>query len=160
MSKASEQAMDIIAGDLSDARVIRLLGVHLSNAQAHSPPESTHALDVGGLNAPDISFWAAWDGERLMGVGALRHLSPAHGEVKSMHTATEARRAGVGTQILVHIIAEARKRGYARLSLETGTKDYFRAARALYARHGFRECAPFHRYVPDPNSVFMMLDLR
>lgn len=151
--------MHISVGELSDPRVIQLIGVHLSNAQAHSPPESTHALDAGGLDAEDITFWAAWNDERLMGIGALRHLSPSEGEVKSMHTAAEARRTGVGTYILRHIIAEARKRNYVRLYLETGSMDYFRAARALYARYGFEECEPFGRYGPDRNSVFMMLAL-
>lgn len=151
--------MHISAGDLSDPRVIHLLEVHLSNAQAHSPPHSTHALDASKLDAEDITFWTAWIDARLVGLGALRHLSPSEGEVKSMHTATEARQTGVGTRMLRHIIAEAHKRNYARLYLETGAMEYFRAARALYTRYGFRECEPFGSYVPDRNSVFMKLEL-
>jgi putative acetyltransferase len=152
--------MHISAGDLSDPRIVHLLAVHLANAQAHSPPESTHALDASGLNSEDITFWAAWNDEQLLGIGALRHLSPSDGEVKSMHTAAEARRAGVGAGMLRHIIAEARRRNYARLYLETGSMDYFGAARALYTRYGFRECEPFDSYVHDRNSVFMMLRLQ
>ena len=46
-----------------------------------------------------------------------------------------------------------------RLSLETGSWPYFEAARAFYRRHGFVECPPFGDYNPDPNSVFMTLEL-
>src|SRR5207248_3478742 len=95
----------------------------------------------------------------LLGIGALKRLSPRHGEIKSMHTAAARRGKGAGSAMLEHIIASARACGMSRLSLETGSWDYFRPARALYARHGFRECPPFADYVPDPNSVFMTLDL-
>jgi putative acetyltransferase len=152
--------MRIIEDDLSDARVIDLLRVHLTGSRANTAPGSAHALDIAGLQSPDISFWAIWEGETLVGCGALRRLAPDHGEVKSMHTAQAARRTGVGSAMLRHIVAAARARGMSRLSLETGSWDYFRPARALYARHGFVECGPFADYVLDPNSVFMTLDLR
>jgi putative acetyltransferase len=129
-------------------------------ARAESPPCSSHALDLGGLRAPGISFWAGWNGEALLAVGALKRLSPEHGEVKSMHTAEAARRKGAGRAMLRHIVAAARTSGFSRLSLETGAQDYFRPARTLYRSHGFAECAPFGDYAPDPNSVFMSLDLR
>lgn len=151
--------MRIVPGGLADPRVVALLQTHLQSARAETAPGSAHALDLTGLQAPDISFWAVWDGESLLGVGALKRLSPDHGEVKSMHTAQASRRAGVGSAMLRHIIAAARAGGLARLSLETGSWDYFRPARTLYARHGFLECAPFADYRPDPNSVFMTLDL-
>jgi putative acetyltransferase len=95
----------------------------------------------------------------ILGIGALKRLSPDHGEVKSMHTARSARRRGVASAMLRHIIAHARKSGMSRLSLETGSWEYFRAAQEFYKRHGFIECAPFADYVLDPNSVFMSLDL-
>jgi putative acetyltransferase len=117
-------------------------------------------LDLKGLQSPDITFWTAWNGETLVAVGALKQLSEDHGEVKSMHTALAARRKGVGSALLRHIISFARSRGVSRLSLETGSWDYFRPAVALYRRHGFIECPPFADYVPDPNSIFMSLDLR
>ena len=116
-------------------------------------------MDLAGLRAPDITFWAAWEGERLVGIGALRRLTADHGEVKSMHTPEAMRGRGAGSAMLRHIIAAARERGYARLSLETGSTPYFDAARALYRRHGFTECGPFAVYCPDPNSVFMTLRL-
>ena len=150
----------IVLGDLSDPRVKDLLRIHFTTARAQTAPGSAHALDVAGLQAPDITFWTIWEDETLLGVGALKRLSADHGEVKSMHTAAPVRRKGAGSAMLRHIIAVARACGMAHLSLETGTWDYFRPARAFYASHGFVECPPFADYVLDPNSVFMSLDLR
>jgi putative acetyltransferase len=152
--------MQITLGDLSDSQVIDLLHYHLTNSRAQTAPGSAHALDLGGLQLPDITFWTAWNGETLVAMGAFKQLSEDHGEVKSMHTALAARRKGVGSAMLRHIISFARSRGISRLSLETGSWDYFRPAVALYRRHGFIECPPFADYVPDPNSIFMTLDLR
>jgi len=151
--------MRIIDGDFSDARVIELLRVHLASSRANTAPGSAHALDLSGLQAPGISFWTIWGDETLLGCGALKRLAADHGEVKSMHTAQEVRRKGIASAMLGHIIASARARGMARLSLETGSWDHFQPARALYARHGFVECGPFADYVLDPNSVFMMLEI-
>ena len=147
-------------GDLSDPRVLDLLQIHLTRARAETAPGSAHAVDVAGLQSPDISFWTIWDDRTLLGVGALRRLSSDHGEVKSMHTVESMRRKGAGSAMLRHIIAAARESGMVRLSLETGSWDYFRPAHAFYRRHGFVECPPFADYVLDPNSVFMSLDLR
>ncbi len=152
--------MRIVEGGLDDPRVIELLRVHLIRARAETAPGSAHALDLSGLRSPDVTFWSAWEGDLVAGVGALKQLSADHGEVKSMHTAEEMRRRGVGAAILRHIIAAARSRGISRLSLETGSWPYFAPARALYMHHGFVECPPFGDYRPDPNSVFMTLELR
>jgi putative acetyltransferase len=152
--------MQITLGDLSDLRVIDLLHYHLTNSRAQTAPGSAHALDLKGLQSSDITFWTAWNGATLVAMGALKQLSQEHGEVKSMHTALAARREGVGSAMLRHIISFARSRGISRLSLETGSWEYFRPAVALYRRHGFIECPPIANYVPDPNSVFMTLDLR
>jgi putative acetyltransferase len=149
--------MRIVEGGLDDPRVIELLHVHLLRARAETAPGSAHALDLSGLRSPDVTFWCAWEGDSLAGVGALKQLSAGHGEVKSMHTAESMRRSGVGAAILRHIVAAARSRGMSRLSLETGSWPYFAPARAFYARHGFVECPPFGDYRPDPNSVFMTL---
>jgi putative acetyltransferase len=150
----------ITEGDFNDPLVTDLLRVHFTTARAQTAPGSAHALDVAGLQAPDITFWAIWEDETLLGVGALKRLAADHGEIKSMHTAESARRKGAGSAMLGHIIAAARACGMSRLSLETGSWDYFRPARALYARHGFVECPPFGDYVLDPNSVFMSLELK
>jgi putative acetyltransferase len=152
--------MQIKQGHLSDQRVVDLLRVHLVKARMETAPGSAHALDLTGLQSPDVTFWTIWDGEALLGFGALKRLSGDHGEVKSMHTAEPMRRRGAGSAMLRHIIGTARAGGMVRLSLETGSWDYFRPARALYARHGFVECPPFADYVLDPNSVFMTLDLQ
>jgi putative acetyltransferase len=151
--------LHIVEGGLDDPRVIELLHVHLLRARAETAPGSAHALDLSGLRAPDVTFWCAWEGDSLAGVGALKRLSVDHGEVKSMHTAEGMRRKGVGAAILRHIVAWAQARGMSRLSLETGSWPYFAPARELYARHGFVECPPFGDYKPDPNSVFMTLVL-
>jgi putative acetyltransferase len=152
--------MRIIQGDFSDPRVIDLLHIHLTSARAETAAGSAHALDLTRLQAPDVSFWTIWDDETLLGVGALKRLSADHGEVKSMHTAQSMRGRGVGSAMLRHIIEAARGSGMSRLSLETGSWEYFRPARALYRSHGFVECPPFADYVLDPNSVFMSLDLK
>jgi putative acetyltransferase len=151
--------MQITLGDLTDSRVIDLLHYHLTTSRAETAPGSAHALDLKGLQSPDITFWTAWDGETLIAMGALKQLSGDHGEIKSMRTVAAARRKGVGSAMLQHIIAIARSRGMSRLSLETGSWDYFRPAVALYRNHGFVECPPFADYVPDSNSIFMTLDL-
>ena len=151
--------MQIVAGDLDDPRVIELLRVHVTTARANTELCSAHALDETGLKAPGINFWAIWDGEHLLGIGALRRIAPDHGEIKSMHIAVERRRTGAGSALLRHIITAAREKGIRRLSLETGATEYFRPAQTLYRKHGFSECLPFGDYVHDPNSVFMTLEL-
>jgi putative acetyltransferase len=152
--------MHIIPGDLADQRVIDLLHYHLTNSRAQTAPGSAHALDLKGLQSPAIKLWTAWDGETLVAMGALKQLSEDHGEVKSMRTVQAAQRKGIGSAMLRHIISFARSRGISRLSLETGSWDYFRPAVAFYSSHGFVECPPFADYVLDPNSIFMTLDLR
>lgn len=156
---ATAPAMDIRVGGLDMPQVALLLSEHLDEMQQHSPPESVHALDLDRLRTPDLTFWSAWEGEEVLGCAALRELDPAHGEVKSMRTAAAHRRRGVAAALLAHLVAEARQRGYTRLSLETGSPEAFAPARAMYARHGFVECAPFEPYAADPFSVFMTLDL-
>ena len=151
--------MRIIPADLDDPRVIALLDTHVTSARAQTARGSAHALDLDALRAPDIRVWTIWDDDELLGVGALKLLAADHGEVKSMHVAAERRRSGAGSALLRHIVTEARASGLSRVSLETGSWDYFRPAREFYRRHGFVECGPFAGYVPDPNSVFMTLDL-
>jgi putative acetyltransferase len=158
--RPGEAAVRITPGDLADPRVIDLLHYHLIDARKHSVPSShSHPLGLEGLQSAEVTFWTAWDGDALVGMGGLKQLCEKHGEVKSMHTAQAVRKKGVGSAMLRHIISVARSRGMSRLSLETGSEAYFQPAISLYQRHGFVECPPFADYVPDPNSVFMMLDL-
>jgi putative acetyltransferase len=147
--------MQIREGGLDHPAVLALLREHLADMALHSPPESVHALDLEGLRQPGLDFWTAWDGERLLGCGALKELDPGHGELKSMRTADAHRGAGVGAAMLRYLMDEGARRGYTRLSLETGAMPAFAPAHRLYARHGFRDCPPFGDYVDDPYSVFM-----
>ena len=132
-----------------------MLREHLNSLAPTAPAESRHALNLSGLRGSDITFWTIWDGPALAGFGALKHLTESHAEIKSMRTATTYLRQGVATKLLHHIIQEATARGYSRLSLETGSMEFFEPARRLYASFGFSPCLPFGNYNPDPNSVFM-----
>ena len=154
-----QSSLRIKIDNLHGPEVAALLAEHLRSVRSVSPPESTHALDLEELRQPEITFWCVWDGKELAGCGALKQLDSGHGEIKSMRTAHAYLRKGVAASVLNHIIAEARRRGYHRLSLETGSMDYFEPARRLYAKFGFTSCPPFADYVEDPNSVFMSMEL-
>jgi len=145
--------------DLNSVEIHTLLQQHLDDMAAHSPPESIHALNPDELRRPDITFWTAWDENSLMGCGAIKELNPTHGEIKSMRTSTHHLRKGVAAKLLVHILSEAKKCGYQRLSLETGSMAAFHPAQALYRKFGFTECKPFADYKPDPNSLFLTRQL-
>jgi putative acetyltransferase len=146
-------------GDFDDERVKALLARHLEGMHATSPPGHVFALDWSGLQAPGISFYTLWEDEQLLGCGALKALGPRAGEIKSMRTADAHLRRGAGAAILEHIIAEARRRGYERLSLETGIGPAFEPALALYRRFGFAEGEAFGGYEKSPYNQFLHLDL-
>ncbi len=151
--------MEIRVDDLTAPEVRELLTEHLRNMHLHSPPESVHALDLDGLRRPEITFWTVWEGAELLGCGALKELDAGHAEIKSMRTAEAHLRKGVAARLLTHILDEAARRGYTRLSLETGSAEAFEPARRLYARFGFDYCGPFEGYTEDPYSVFMTKEL-
>jgi putative acetyltransferase len=151
--------MRIETDDLTRPAVLQLLQEHLSNMYELSPPEQVFALDVTKLRVPEISFWTVWEGVELLGCGALKQLSPTHGEVKSMRTPKALRRRGAGRAVLAHIVAEARRRGYTLLNLETGSHPDFQPAQSLYQAFGFAYCGPFGNYRENANSVFMALHL-
>lgn len=147
-------------GGLETPQVQDLLRLHASGMLANSPRESCHFLDLSGLQAADVSFWSAWEGEALLGIGALKQLDARHGEVKSMRTAPDHLGKGVGAAILNHILETARARGLTRLSLETGTAPSFEPALRLYARAGFVPCPAFGSYRnDDPHSRFLTREL-
>jgi len=151
--------VEIREGELDDPQVIGLLEVHAGGMLANSPPGTCHFLDLSKLKTPDITFLSAWEGETLLGIGAVKQLDGTTGEIKSMRTAEAALGRGVGTAILRHIIGLARERGYAVLKLETGTGEAFDAAHALYARHGFAPCPPFADYEATDFNRFFALPL-
>ncbi|MBC7912394.1 MAG: GNAT family N-acetyltransferase [Pyrinomonadaceae bacterium] len=151
--------MNIKIDDLKGSEIFELLQEHLQSMFLHSPPESVHALDIEGLRKPEITFWTVWENGELLGCGALKELDAQHAEIKSMRTASRHLRKGVAKNLLKHILEEAMRRGYKRLSLETGSMEVFEPARTLYANFGFTYCDPFADYVLDPNSVFMTREL-
>ena len=148
-------AWRIVEDDLSGAPIRALLEAHFAGMLANSPAGSTHFLDFDGLRSDGVTFWSIHKGDELAGCGALKLLDHRHGEIKSMRTEVDFLRQGVAARMLDHIIAEARGRGLARLSLETGSRPAFEPALALYRRYGFEDCEPFADYEPDPFSRFM-----
>jgi putative acetyltransferase len=146
-------------GDLDSPDVVHLLHFHFEQMQSTSPPEACHVLPLDGLKHPAVTFWSAREDGELVGVGALKELAPDHGEVKSMRTAPAALGRGVGSVVLAHIVAEARRRGYTRLSLETGSTEPFAAALLLYQRDGFIPCGPFGDYQDIPFTRFFTRQL-
>ena len=145
--------------DLRGPEIATLLQEHLNDMRAWSPACSVHALDLDKLRNIDITFWTVWDGNILLGCGAVRQLDARHGEIKSMRTAVAHRGRGVAAAVLAHMLQTAGQRGYERLSLETGSQPQFAPAHALYTGFGFTECAAFGDYKPDPNSTFMTRSL-
>src|SRR5688500_2008774 len=144
-------------GNFDDDRVKALSIRHLEGMHANSPPGHVFALDWSGLQKPEISFYALWEGEDLLGIGALKEVEPRTGEIKSMRTADAHLRKGVAAAILDHIIAEARLRGYTRLSLETGSGQAFEPALRLYRKYGFIDGPPFDEYTRSSFNQFLHL---
>jgi putative acetyltransferase len=147
--------MEIIVDDLSGQEIEKFLAEHISDMQAVSPPESKHALDLDGLRKPEITFWSVYESGKLVGCGALKQLSNSEAEIKSMRTSANCRGKGIASSLLQYILLVAEKRGYNKVSLETGSMPFFAPARNLYAKFGFVVCPPFGEYKTDPNSVFM-----
>jgi putative acetyltransferase len=152
--------MQIRQDDLSSEASRALLRLHLSGMHANSPPGHVFALDLSGLKAPKVTVWSAWEGEAICGIGALKQLGPALGEVKSMRTHPDHLRKGVAAALLEHIIETARSRGLAALSLETGSGPAFEPALALYRRRGFVDGEAFGDYERSEFNQFLHLDLR
>ena len=146
-------------GDLDSDDVQQLLAFHFAQMRGSSPPDSCHVLAVDGLRDPAVTFWSLRERRRLLGIGALKQLDPRHGEVKSMRTAPGELGRGAGRAMLDHIVAEARRRGYRRLSLETGSTEPFLPALSLYERSGFVPCGPFGGYAATPFTRFLTREL-
>jgi putative acetyltransferase len=152
--------MIVQPADFSDPQIIALLNTHLSEMHKNTPAGGVYALDLRGLQSADVSFYGVWNGQTLVGMGALRELNRTTGEVKSMRTHSGHLRQGVAAAMLHHLISTARSRGYERLSLETGTGPDFEPALALYRRHGFVDGEPFGDYEPSEFNQFLHLDLK
>jgi putative acetyltransferase len=151
--------MEIREGGLDEPQVVELLAIHAGGMLASSPVDACHFLDLSALRAPEITFLSAWEGDTLLGIGAMKALGDGTSEIKSMRTADAALGRGVGTAILREIIARARARGDRALLLETGTGPAFDAAHALYRGHGFMACGPFGDYTATDFNRFYTLTL-
>jgi len=151
--------MDIKVDNLASGEVIALLEEHLADMYATSPAESVHALDIAALKAPEITFYSCWQDEKLLACAALRKLDKNHVELKSMRTVSNARNLGVASLLLQHLITVATASNYQKISLETGSMDFFKPARSLYKKFGFEFCQPFGAYQLDPNSYFMSYEI-
>lgn len=151
--------LTIRRADFDDPALSAFLEAHLDDMAPTAPPESQHALNLDELNQPMVRMWVALAGDTLVGTAALAQLVTGHEELKSMRTDPARRGSGVASALLQHVLDDARSRGVDRISLETGSMAFFTPARALYAKHGFVECEPFGKYVLDPNSTFMTLEL-
>lgn len=145
--------------ELSDQRVIKFLQDHLQHMREITLPGCVHALDIDALKRPEVTFWTVWDEQTLICCGALKELDPQHAELKSMRTTPAHLEQGVASVLLNHIISEAKKRNYKRLSLETGSYEAFVPARKLYEKFGFSYCGPFSDYATNSNNVFMTIQL-
>jgi putative acetyltransferase len=153
------QSWTVTQEDPRNPEVVTLLERHLEFARGVTPPEDVHALDLEGLLDPKVTFFSLRDDGALLGIGAIKELDNDHMELKSIHTAQEARGNGVGRTVVEHLLAVARERGAGRVSLETGSMEEFGPSRALYTRLGFVECGPFGDYSPSRASTFMTLEL-
>ncbi|MEM5527215.1 GNAT family N-acetyltransferase [Gammaproteobacteria bacterium AS21] len=151
--------LEIKQDDLTGSQIQALLQEHLSDMHATSPAESVHALDLQALKSPSITFWTIWHEQTLAGCAALQKIDDSHLELKSMRSAKQFKNQGIASTMLKFLIAHAKQAGFEKISLETGSMDYFKPAHQLYKKHGFSHCPPFANYVKDINSIFMTLDL-
>ena len=149
--------MKSIKGNFENSEVNELLVKHFIELRSVSPVSSTHVLDIEGLRDPSIIFWSLWEQNQLMGCGALKFLNKNHGEFKSIRVADKFRKKGHGIKIIKHLIKEAKKLNIKKISLETGSGDFFIPARKLFDRCGFKVSKPFAHYKEDPDACYMCL---
>ena len=146
--------MKSVEGNFDNSEVNNLLKKHFIELRSVSPAGSTHVLDLEGLKDPTIKFWSLWENEELIGCGALKFLDNYHGEFKSIRVADKFRKKGFGEKIIFHLIEEAKKLKIKKLSIETGSGNFFKSARELFKKFGFEPCEPFAHYTEDPNSCY------
>ncbi len=149
--------MKSIEGNFDNSEVLDLLNKHFIELRSVSPEGSAHVLDIEGLKDQNIKFWSLWEDNQLMGCGALKFLNKEHGEFKSIRVEDRFRKKGNGIKILKHLIFEAKKLNIKRISVETGTGNFFSPARKLFTKCGFKLCKPFAHYKEDPNSCYMSM---
>jgi len=140
--------------------VNELLKKHFIELRSVSPEGSAHVLDIPGLKVDSIKFWSLWENNQLIGCGALKFLDDSHGEFKSIRIADKFRKNGLGIKIIEHLINEAKKLNIKKISVETGSGEFFSSARKLFKKFGFESCKPFAHYKEDPNSCYFSLDIK
>ena len=151
--------MKSIENNFNDPQVNELLIKHFIELRSVSPEGSTHVLDIPGLKVPSIKFWSLWENNNLVGCGALKFLEDKHGEFKSIRISDKYRNKGLGKKIIDYLIEEAIKLNIKKISVETGTGNFFEPARKLFKKCGFKPCDPFAHYKEDPNSCYFTIDL-
>ena len=151
--------MKSIEGNFDNSEVNELLLNHFKELRSVSPEGSTHVLDISGLKDPSIKFWSIWEDSRLVGCGAIKLFDQKHGEFKSIRVTNDFRKKGYGEKILKHLLIKAKSLNLRKLSIETGSGDFFKPARELFQKIGFKKCPPFAHYKEDPNSCYMNLDI-
>ena len=149
--------MNSIEGNFDNLEVNDLLKKHFIELRSVSPEGSTHVLDINGLKNASIKFWSLWEENKLVGCGALKFLEANHGEFKSIRVADDFRKKGYGKKIIYHLISESKEIGIKKLSVETGSGNFFLPARKLFTSCGFKPCDPFAHYKLDPNSCYFNL---
>ena len=149
--------MKSIQNNFDDYEVNKLLKKHFIELRSVSPEGSTHVLDIDGLKNTSIKFWSLWEENKLVGCGALKFLEANHGEFKSIRVADDFRKKGYGKKIIHHLISESKEIGIKKLSVETGSGNFFLPARKLFTSCGFKPCDPFAHYKLDPNSCYFNL---
>ena len=151
--------MKVIENNFDNAEVNHLLTKHFIELRSVSPDDSCHVLDIKGLKDSSIKFWSFWDNNQLIGCAALKFLENEHGEFKSIRVEDNSRGKGVGEKIISHLIEVAKNEGIKKLSIETGAGDFFKSARKLFKKFGFKTCRPFADYKEDPNSCYFDLEI-
>ena len=151
--------MKSLENNFDHPEVNNLLTKHFIELRSVSPEGSAHVLDIPGLKTPSIKFWSLWDNNQLIGCGALKFLDETHGEFKSIRVADKFKGKDKGIKIINHLIEQASKLGIKKLSIETGSGEFFKPARKLFKKCGFKDCKPFAHYKEDPNSCYMNLPL-
>ena len=151
--------MKAIANNFENTHVNKLLIKHFKELRSVSPKGSTHVLDIDGLRNPSIKFWSLWQQDKLIGCGAIKFLSDKHGEFKSIRIVDEFKRKGLGKKIIAHLIKKAKLNNLKKISVETGTGEFFKPARILFKKTGFKECKPFAHYKEDINSIYFDIEI-
>ena len=118
-----------IENNFGHPKVNHLLIKHFVELRSVSSKGSTHVLDIPGLKDPSIKFWSLWNNNHLIGCGALKFIGQNHGEFKSIRVSDDFRNRGIGSKIISHLIIQAKKLGIKKLSIETGSGNFFLPAR-------------------------------